>query len=93
MPAEPALGAPWPVQKGLWPRPQEQATQRFLLQGLELWVFLSCALQPPPGARGWTERYYFRCRFFYQHIWRSWDEEEEDEYDYFVRCVEPRLRL
>ncbi|KAM6223725.1 SHC SH2 domain-binding protein 1 [Rhynchocyon petersi] len=32
-------------------------------------------------------------RFFYQHIWRSWDEEEEDEYDYFVRCVEPRLRL
>ncbi|XP_021520530.1 SHC SH2 domain-binding protein 1 [Meriones unguiculatus] len=32
-------------------------------------------------------------RFFYKHIWRSWDEEEEDEYDYFVRCVEPRLRL
>ncbi|XP_046291093.1 SHC SH2 domain-binding protein 1 isoform X2 [Marmota monax] len=32
-------------------------------------------------------------RFFYQNIWRSWDEEEEDEYDYFVRCVEPRLRL
>ncbi|KAG8510011.1 SHC SH2 domain-binding protein 1 [Galemys pyrenaicus] len=32
-------------------------------------------------------------RFFYQKIWRSWDEEEEDEYDYFVRCVEPRLRL
>ncbi|KAM4833550.1 SHC SH2 domain-binding protein 1 isoform 2-T2 [Thomomys bottae] len=32
-------------------------------------------------------------RFFYQNIWRSWDEEEEDDYDYFVRCVEPRLRL
>ncbi|KAI6077659.1 SHC SH2 domain-binding protein 1 isoform X2 [Aix galericulata] len=32
-------------------------------------------------------------RFFYQHIWRSWDEEEEDDLDYFVRCVEPRLRL
>ncbi|XP_013007331.2 SHC SH2 domain-binding protein 1 isoform X1 [Cavia porcellus] len=32
-------------------------------------------------------------RFFYQYIWRSWDEEEDDEYDYFVRCVEPRLRL
>ncbi|XP_051038636.1 SHC SH2 domain-binding protein 1 [Phodopus roborovskii] len=32
-------------------------------------------------------------RFFYKNIWRSWDEEEEDEYDYFVRCVEPRLRL
>nr|XP_020758576.1 SHC SH2 domain-binding protein 1 isoform X2 [Odocoileus virginianus texanus] len=32
-------------------------------------------------------------RFFYQNIWRSWDEEEEDEYDYFIRCVEPRLRL
>ncbi|KAL1780582.1 SHC SH2 domain-binding protein 1 [Sigmodon hispidus] len=32
-------------------------------------------------------------RFFYKNIWRSWDEEEEDEYDYFIRCVEPRLRL
>ncbi|KAG8437350.1 hypothetical protein GDO86_008158 [Hymenochirus boettgeri] len=32
-------------------------------------------------------------RFFYQHIWRPWDEEEEDHVDYFVRCVEPRLRL
>ncbi|KAM4720793.1 SHC SH2 domain-binding protein 1 [Rhinophrynus dorsalis] len=32
-------------------------------------------------------------RFFYQHIWRPWDEEEEDHFDYFVRCVEPRLRL
>ncbi|XP_070808997.1 SHC SH2 domain-binding protein 1 isoform X1 [Pituophis catenifer annectens] len=31
-------------------------------------------------------------RFFYKHIWRSWDE-EDDDFDYFVRCVEPRLRL
>ncbi|ETE72970.1 SHC SH2 domain-binding protein 1, partial [Ophiophagus hannah] len=27
------------------------------------------------------------------HIWRSWDEEDDDDFDYFVRCVEPRLRL
>ncbi|KAI4829700.1 hypothetical protein KUCAC02_001375 [Chaenocephalus aceratus] len=32
-------------------------------------------------------------RFFYDHIWRQWDEEDEDDFDYFVRCVEPRLRL
>ncbi|XP_072237167.1 SHC SH2 domain-binding protein 1 [Leuresthes tenuis] len=33
-------------------------------------------------------------RFFYEHIWRQWDEEDEDDdFDYFVRCVEPRLRL
>ncbi|XP_041837577.1 SHC SH2 domain-binding protein 1 isoform X2 [Melanotaenia boesemani] len=33
-------------------------------------------------------------RFFYEHIWRRWDEEDEDDdFDYFVRCVEPRLRL
>ncbi|XP_029284637.1 SHC SH2 domain-binding protein 1 isoform X2 [Cottoperca gobio] len=33
-------------------------------------------------------------RFFYKHIWRQWDEEDEDDdFDYFVRCVEPRLRL
>ncbi|XP_026123672.1 SHC SH2 domain-binding protein 1-like [Carassius auratus] len=33
-------------------------------------------------------------RFFYEHIWRKWDEEDEDDdFDYFVRCVEPRLRL
>ncbi|KAG8144077.1 hypothetical protein E2320_001204 [Naja naja] len=31
--------------------------------------------------------------FFYKHIWRSWDEEDDDDFDYFVRCVEPRLRL
>uniref|UniRef100_A0A8C4HRM8 Right handed beta helix domain-containing protein n=1 Tax=Dicentrarchus labrax TaxID=13489 RepID=A0A8C4HRM8_DICLA len=33
-------------------------------------------------------------RFFYEQIWRQWDEEDEDDdFDYFVRCVEPRLRL
>ncbi|XP_068586650.1 SHC SH2 domain-binding protein 1 isoform X2 [Cebidichthys violaceus] len=33
-------------------------------------------------------------RFFYTHIWRQWEEEDEDDdFDYFVRCVEPRLRL
>ncbi|XP_018408356.1 PREDICTED: SHC SH2 domain-binding protein 1 [Nanorana parkeri] len=32
-------------------------------------------------------------RFFFQHIWRPWDEEEEDYFDYFTRCAEPRLRL
>ncbi|XP_054627747.1 SHC SH2 domain-binding protein 1 [Dunckerocampus dactyliophorus] len=33
-------------------------------------------------------------RFFYKHVWRVWDEEDgDDDYDYFVRCVEPRLRL
>ncbi|XP_053575330.1 SHC SH2 domain-binding protein 1 [Bombina bombina] len=32
-------------------------------------------------------------RFFYQNIWRPWDEEDEDDFDYFVRCAEPRLRL
>ncbi|KAJ0056714.1 hypothetical protein NL108_012234 [Boleophthalmus pectinirostris] len=33
-------------------------------------------------------------RFLYKHIWRQWDEEDEDDdFDYFVRCVEPRLRL
>ncbi|XP_041124008.1 SHC SH2 domain-binding protein 1 [Polyodon spathula] len=33
-------------------------------------------------------------RFFYKHIWRSWDvEDEDDDFDYFIRCVEPRLRL
>lgn len=33
-------------------------------------------------------------RFFCKHIWRKWDEEDgDDDFDYFVRCVEPRLRL
>ncbi|XP_056146926.1 SHC SH2 domain-binding protein 1 [Lampris incognitus] len=32
-------------------------------------------------------------RFFYKNLWRKWDEDEDDDFDYFVRCVEPRLRL
>lgn len=36
----------------------------------------------------------FIYRFFNKHIWRQWDDEDEDDdFDYFVRCVEPRLRL
>ncbi|XP_061593019.1 SHC SH2 domain-binding protein 1 isoform X2 [Cololabis saira] len=32
-------------------------------------------------------------RFFYRYIWRQWDDDEDDDFDYFVRRVEPRLRL
>ncbi|XP_072452319.1 SHC SH2 domain-binding protein 1 isoform X2 [Chiloscyllium punctatum] len=32
-------------------------------------------------------------RFFFLHIWRRWDEDDEDDFDYFVRCCEPRLKL
>ncbi|XP_007887597.1 SHC SH2 domain-binding protein 1 isoform X2 [Callorhinchus milii] len=33
-------------------------------------------------------------RFFYENIWRKWDEDDDDDdYDYFVRCCEPRLKL
>ncbi|XP_059524127.1 SHC SH2 domain-binding protein 1 [Myotis daubentonii] len=60
--------------------------QRLPLQ--ELWVVFDGS-----GALDQTALAIEHVRFFYQHIWRSWDEEEEDEYDYFVRCVEPRLRL
>ncbi|XP_066205724.1 SHC SH2 domain-binding protein 1 [Saccopteryx leptura] len=60
--------------------------QRLPLQ--ELWVVFD-----ESGAFDRTALAIEHVRFFYQHIWRSWDEEEEDEYDYFVRCVEPRLRL
>ncbi|XP_053772203.1 SHC SH2 domain-binding protein 1 [Desmodus rotundus] len=60
--------------------------QRLPLQ--ELWVVFDSS-----GALDQTALAIEHVRFFYQHIWRSWDEEEEDEYDYFVRCVEPRLRL
>ncbi|XP_042176113.1 SHC SH2 domain-binding protein 1-like [Oncorhynchus tshawytscha] len=31
-------------------------------------------------------------RFFFKGLWRKWDD-EDDDFDYFVRCVEPRLRL
>ncbi|CAK6436557.1 unnamed protein product [Pipistrellus nathusii] len=54
----------------------------------ELWVVFDGS-----GVLDQTALAVEHVRFFYQHIWRSWDEEEEDEYDYFVRCVEPRLRL
>ncbi|XP_036087124.1 SHC SH2 domain-binding protein 1 isoform X2 [Rousettus aegyptiacus] len=54
----------------------------------ELWVVFD-----ESGAFDQTALAVEHVRFFYQHIWRSWDEEEEDEDDYFVRCVEPRLRL
>ncbi|XP_036288621.1 SHC SH2 domain-binding protein 1 [Pipistrellus kuhlii] len=54
----------------------------------ELWVVFDGS-----GALDQTALAVEHVRFFYQHIWRSWDEEEEDDYDYFVRCVEPRLRL
>ncbi|XP_072374271.1 SHC SH2 domain-binding protein 1 [Scyliorhinus torazame] len=32
-------------------------------------------------------------RFFFQHIWRNWDEDDDDDFDYFVKCCEPRLKL
>ncbi|XP_077888372.1 SHC SH2 domain-binding protein 1 isoform X2 [Ictidomys tridecemlineatus] len=54
----------------------------------ELWVVFDSS-----GVFDQTALAIEHVRFFYQNIWRSWDEEEEDEYDYFVRCVEPRLRL
>ncbi|XP_036922294.1 SHC SH2 domain-binding protein 1 isoform X2 [Sturnira hondurensis] len=54
----------------------------------ELWVVFDGS-----GALDQTALAVEHVRFFFEHIWRSWDEEEEDEYDYFVRCVEPRLRL
>ncbi|XP_058530740.1 SHC SH2 domain-binding protein 1 [Ochotona princeps] len=60
--------------------------QRLPLQ--ELWVVFDGS-----GVFDQTALAIEHVRFFYQNIWRSWDEEEEDEYDYFVRCVEPRLRL
>ncbi|XP_077983234.1 SHC SH2 domain-binding protein 1 homolog B-like [Glandiceps talaboti] len=32
-------------------------------------------------------------RFFYDHIWRGWDEEDEDDYIYVERHLTPRLKL
>uniref|UniRef100_UPI00358F9DF1 SHC SH2 domain-binding protein 1 n=1 Tax=Myxine glutinosa TaxID=7769 RepID=UPI00358F9DF1 len=32
-------------------------------------------------------------RFFSNNIWRDWDIEDDDDYDYFVRSAGPRLRL
>ncbi|NWU29472.1 SHCBP protein, partial [Dyaphorophyia castanea] len=64
----------------------ELKEHQILLQ--ELWV-----VYDESGEFDQTALAVEHVRFFYQHIWRTWDEEEEDEFDYFVRCVEPRLRL
>ncbi|KAB0406674.1 hypothetical protein E2I00_018681, partial [Balaenoptera physalus] len=54
----------------------------------ELWVVFDDS-----GVFDQTALAIVHVRFSYQNIWRSWAEEEEEEYDYFVRGVEPRLRL
>ncbi|NWZ80511.1 SHCBP protein, partial [Poecile atricapillus] len=64
----------------------ELKEHQILLQ--ELWV-----VYDESGEFDQTALAIEHVRFFYQCIWRTWDEEEEDEFDYFVRCVEPRLRL
>ncbi|KFP88056.1 SHC SH2 domain-binding protein 1, partial [Acanthisitta chloris] len=64
----------------------ELKEHQILLQ--ELWV-----VYDESGDFAQTALAVEHVRFFYQYIWRTWDEEEEDDFDYFVRCVEPRLRL
>ncbi|NXR82131.1 SHCBP protein, partial [Pycnonotus jocosus] len=64
----------------------ELKEHQILLQ--ELWV-----MYDESGEFDQTALAIEHIRFFYRCIWRTWDEEEEDEFDYFVRCVEPRLRL
>ncbi|KAF4793558.1 SHC SH2 domain-binding protein 1 [Turdus rufiventris] len=64
----------------------ELKENQILLQ--ELWV-----VYDESGEFDQTALAVEHLRFFYRNIWRTWDEEEEDEFDYFVRCVEPRLRL
>ncbi|NWY95614.1 SHCBP protein, partial [Loxia curvirostra] len=64
----------------------ELKEHQILLQ--ELWV-----VYDDSGLFDQTALAIEHVRFFYRYIWRTWDEEEEDEFDYFVRCVEPRLRL
>ncbi|NXV01274.1 SHCBP protein, partial [Cettia cetti] len=64
----------------------ELKEHQILLQ--ELWV-----VYDESGEFDQTALAIEHIRFFYRCIWRTWDEEEEDEFDYFVRCVEPRLRL
>ncbi|NXT17549.1 SHCBP protein, partial [Syrrhaptes paradoxus] len=64
----------------------ELKERQILLQ--ELWV-----VYDESGEFDQTALAVEHVRFFYQCIWRIWDEEEEDDFDYFVRCVEPRLRL
>ncbi|XP_057257100.1 SHC SH2 domain-binding protein 1 [Pezoporus wallicus] len=64
----------------------ELKERKILLQ--ELWV-----VYDESGELDNTALAVEHVRFFYQCIWRSWDEEEDDDFDYFVRCVEPRLKL
>ncbi|XP_010022765.1 PREDICTED: SHC SH2 domain-binding protein 1 [Nestor notabilis] len=64
----------------------ELKERKILLQ--ELWV-----VYDESGEFDQTALAVEHVRFFYQCIWRTWDEEEEDDFDYFMRCVEPRLRL
>ncbi|XP_060109825.1 SHC SH2 domain-binding protein 1 [Heteronotia binoei] len=64
------------------------ALKRHQLPLQELWVVFNVS-----GEFDQTALAVEHVRFFYQHIWRSWDEEDDDDFDYFVRCVEPRLRL
>ncbi|KAM8985600.1 SHC SH2 domain-binding protein 1 [Ara ararauna] len=64
----------------------EMKEHKILLQ--ELWV-----VYDESGEFDHTALAVEHVRFFYQCIWRTWDEEEDDDFDYFVRCVEPRLKL
>ena len=35
----------------------------------------------------------FFCRFFYENIWREWDEDDDGDYSYVGRHLETRLQL
>lgn len=35
----------------------------------------------------------FFCRFFYENIWREWDEDDDGDYSYVDRHLETRLQL
>ncbi|RLW12312.1 hypothetical protein DV515_00000733, partial [Chloebia gouldiae] len=63
----------------------ELKEHRILLQ--ELWV-----VYDESGEFYQTALAIEHVTVFYQCIWRTWDK-EEDEFDYFARCVEPRLKL
>ena len=32
-------------------------------------------------------------RFFFEYIWRGWDEEDDSSYNFVTRHIEPRLKL
>ena len=36
---------------------------------------------------------HFVFRFFYESIWREWDEDEDGDYSYVARYLETRLQL